>query len=322
MRGTTGPGVRLAHFSDVHVAVRDSRWRKRDWFNKRMSAWVNLRVLGRGYRFRHGERVLSALANDRRHRGYDRLLFSGDATALGFEEEVARAAALLGVGDPESPPGLAVPGNHDYLTRHDMAGGYFERHFAPWQQGERVGDELYPFAQRVGPAWAVAVNSATANRWAWDASGRVGREQLDRLERLLGRLEGGPRILVTHYPVWLANGKRELRARRLHDLDDLVSVCVRGGIGLWLHGHRHHNYHTPPAGHVPFPVICAGSVTQHGLWSYKDYTLTGNRLNVLTRVFDWEKSAFRDDEAYELELPGAPGAAPVRQGAGDAATSI
>jgi 3',5'-cyclic AMP phosphodiesterase CpdA len=309
MTGTVRPGVRLAHFSDVHVTVPDCRWRRPDWFNKRISAWVNLRVLGRGFRFRHADRVLAALTRDLRHRGYDRLLFSGDATALGFEEEVARAAALLGVGGRETPPGLAVPGNHDYLTRHAAAAGHFERHFAPWQQGERVGDALYPFAQRVGQALVVAVNSATANRWAWDASGRVGREQLDRLERLLDRLEGGPRILVTHYPVWLANGKRELRARRLHDLDDLVKVCVRGGIGLWLHGHRHHNYHTPPAGHVPFPVICAGSATQHGLWSYKDYTLTGNRLSVLTRVFDREAGAFRDGAAYELELTGTPAAA-------------
>ncbi len=300
--------MRLAHFSDVHVTAPACAWRRPDWFNKRMPAWLNLRFLGRGARFRHADRVLAALAEDLRRRAYDRVLFSGDATALGFEEEVARAAALLGVGRPGLPPGLAVPGNHDYLTRHAEAAGFYERHFAPWQEGEREGDAVYPFAQRAGHAWIVAVNSAAANRWAWDASGRVGREQLDRLERLLARLGGGPRVLVTHYPVWLASGKHERRSRGLRDLHDLVEVCRRGGVGLWLHGHRHHHYHHPAAGRVPFPVICAGSATQRGAWSYKDYTLVGHRLHVVTRVFDARLDGFRDGAGYDLELPAGPDA--------------
>jgi 3',5'-cyclic AMP phosphodiesterase CpdA len=303
MSGEDPSAVRLAHFSDVHVTAPACSWSRPDWFNKRMSAWVNLRVLGRGYRFRHAERVLSALVEDLRRRHYDRILFSGDATALGFEEEIARAASLLGVGRSDLPPGLAVPGNHDYLTRHAATGGHFERHFGAWQRGERVSAATYPFAQRVDPVWLIAVNSATPNRWAWDASGRVGPEQLARLERLLARLDDGPRVLVTHYPVWVADGRRERTVRALRDLDDLVQVCVRGGIALWLHGHRHHFYHNPPVEHVPFPVICAGSATQRGRWSYKDYTIVGRRLKVLTRVFDDEQNGFVDGASYELELP-------------------
>jgi 3',5'-cyclic AMP phosphodiesterase CpdA len=312
MNGGGLPAVRLAHFSDVHVTAEACTWRRTDWFNKRMSAWVNLRLLGRGHRFRHSERILSTLVEDLRQRHYDRILFSGDATALGFEEEMARAASLLGVGRTDLPPGLAVPGNHDYLTRHEATSGRYEHYFAPWQQGERVDSAVYPFAQRVGPAWVIAVNSATANRLAWDASGRVGAEQLGRLERLLDRLEGGPRILVTHYPVWLADGRREKRLRALRDLDAMVDVCVRGGIGLWLHGHRHHHYHNPSVDQVPFPVICAGSVTQRGLWAYKDYSLVGQRLSVVTRVFDSDSNGFRDGAAYELKLPGASATASVQ----------
>jgi 3',5'-cyclic AMP phosphodiesterase CpdA len=302
-----GPGqrsVRLAHFSDIHV-TSPAAWRRSDWFNKRMAAWVNLRLLGRGSRFRHNERVLPALVRDLSSRGYDRVLFSGDATALGFEEEMARAAALLGVGRTELPPGLAVPGNHDYMVHATVSGGHYERHFAPWQEGQREEEAAYPFAQRVGPVWLIAVNSAKPNRWAWDASGEVGQDQLGRLERLLARLEGGPRVVVTHYPVWLANGRRERRVRRLHDVDDLVDVCARGGVSLWLHGHRHHTYHNPATEHVPFPVICAGSATQRGRWSYKDYTFAGHRLHVLTRVFDSRSGAFRDSVGHTIELPAA-----------------
>jgi 3',5'-cyclic AMP phosphodiesterase CpdA len=313
MNGAARPAVRLAHFSDVHVTAPACDWRPSDWFNKRMPAWLNLRLLGRGLRFRHTDRVLTALVEDLGRRGYDRILFSGDATALGFEEEVARAASLLGVGNSDLPPGMAVPGNHDYMIGHDVASGQYERHFAPWQYGERVDDAPYPFAQRVGQAWLIAVNSAKANRWAWDASGRVGADQLGRLERLLARLEGGPRILVTHYPVGLADGRPERSSHGLHDLNDLVAACRRGGIGLWLHGHRHHDYYLPATEQVPFPVICAGSATQRNVWSYKDYTLNDHHLTVATRVFDSELNRFCDGAGYELELPGSPAAA-VRPG--------
>src|SRR5262249_41623016 len=151
-------------------------------------------------------------------RDFDWIIFSGDATAMGFEEEFARASSLLGLGQPDALPGLAVPGNHDYCTMSAVAGGYFEQYFAQWQKGERVSEDTYPFAQRVGPAWLVAVNSAVANRWPWDARGAVGEAQLQRLERLLARLTGnGPRILITHYPIRKASGKPEVRLRALRD---------------------------------------------------------------------------------------------------------
>src|SRR5258708_914195 len=120
--------IRLAHISDIHVSAR-SRWRADDWLNKRLIAWLNLRLLGRGLRFRHTETVLGALAEELKERQPDRVVFSGDATALGFEEEIARAAGLLGL---HALPGIAVPGNHDYCTRRAASSGAFERHFAPW----------------------------------------------------------------------------------------------------------------------------------------------------------------------------------------------
>src|SRR5207253_1521331 len=88
--------IRLAHISDIHVGAR-SRWRADDWFNKRLFAWLNLRLLGRGRRFRHTDTVLTALVEELQQRRPDRVVFSGDATALGFEEEIARAATLLGL---------------------------------------------------------------------------------------------------------------------------------------------------------------------------------------------------------------------------------
>src|SRR5262245_54945270 len=216
--------VRLAHFSDVHVTARPLGWRAADWLSKRVPGWVNLSWLGRAHTFRAADEVVAALVTELRQLRPDRVIFSGDATALGFDAEHARAAALLGLADGEPLPGLAVPGNHDYYVRRCVTAGLFERHFAPRLAGERVDGATYPFAQRVGPVWLVAVNSCKPNRLPWDASGRTGDEQLARLERLLASLAPGPRILVTHYPVCRRCGRDETRGHGLLDRDRLVAV--------------------------------------------------------------------------------------------------
>jgi 3',5'-cyclic AMP phosphodiesterase CpdA len=293
--------IRLAHFSDIHVTAPGCSWRLGDWLNKRMAAWLNLHLLGRGKNFLHSERILTALRRELRQRNFDHLIFSGDATALGFEEEMRRAAELLGVAEP--PPGLAVPGNHDYCTHAAMHSGHFERYFAPWQSGQRIGEDVYPFAQRVGPLWLVGVNSSEANRLYWDARGRVGAAQLARLEKLLAGLSPGPRILVTHYPIWLAEGRHEHSFHGLRDLAELIAVAQRGGVVLWLHGHRHESYHHVHSERTPFPVICAGSTTQRGRWSYNDYTLNGSHLRAVQRVFVEDQGSFGEGCVFELDLP-------------------
>jgi 3',5'-cyclic AMP phosphodiesterase CpdA len=294
--------IRLAHFSDVHITAAPLGWEAQDWLNKRLPGWVNYRWLGRAYRFRAADAVVTALVDELRARRPDRLVFSGDATALGFEAEFARAAELLRVNAPDMPAGLAVPGNHDYYTRASAAAGRFEHYFAPWQAGERIDGANYPFAQRVGPAWLVAVNSCTGNRWAWDASGQVDGPQLVRLGKLLERLEPGPRILVTHYPLCLRGGRRERRTHGLRNLADLIAVAATGGVGLWLHGHRHGAYYLARSGAAPFPVICVGSTTQSGLWSYNEYAIDGRHVRATRRSYAPEQAGFREAESFEVEL--------------------
>jgi 3',5'-cyclic AMP phosphodiesterase CpdA len=296
--------IRLAHLSDVHVTAPALEWARGDWFSKRYAAWINLRWLGRGRRFRRADEVLAALAAELPRRGVDRIIFSGDATALGFESEMRRAAELLGVGREGRPPGLAVPGNHDYVTRPAAASGLFERYFAPWQAGDRVDGAAYPFAQRTGSYWLVGVNSCTGNRWLWDAGGSVGAEQLGRLGRLLRQLAPGPRVLVTHYPVYLASGRRERPWRGLRDLDRLLAVAAEGGVCLWLHGHRHGAYHLGESPAAPFPVLCAGSATQTARWSYSEYALEGNECEVVRRAFDPDTGGFHEAERFAVRLAG------------------
>jgi 3',5'-cyclic AMP phosphodiesterase CpdA len=294
--------IRLCHLSDIHLTADPLGWHFEDWFNKRLAAWANLRILGRGHRFRDSERVLQALMDQLRQNPPDRLIFSGDATALGFETEIAHAARMLGLADSRPIPGLAVPGNHDYCTIAAQRSGDFERHFSRWQQGDRMDGEVYPFVQKVGHVWLVAVNTATANRWAWDASGAAGAEQLDRLTKLLVRLDEGPRILVTHYPLRTEKGSRENAAHGLRDVESMLRTAAEGGVSLWLHGHRHRSYHIDDREVAPFPVICAGSATQTGRWTYGDYAIEGRSFSGRRKVYEPASGQFVEAEKFTLEL--------------------
>ena len=114
--------VRLVHFSDVHITTRRAGLRGHDYVSKRFTGWVNLRLLGRGRRFRHANELAEVMVAEIRQRRPDHVIFSGDATALAFEPEFAEAARLLGVGSDGKPPGLAVPGNHDCYVKWPVRG--------------------------------------------------------------------------------------------------------------------------------------------------------------------------------------------------------
>ncbi len=293
--------IRLAHISDIHLTSGRLEWQLGDWFSKRLTSWFNHRFLGRARRFALADEIVACLMAELVRREIDHVVFSGDATALGFESEIRGAAEALRVHDLPIP-GLAIPGNHDYCTPTAASSGDFERHFMPWQQGRRIGAHHYPFAQPVGPIWLIGINAATGNRWPWDAGGTVGAEQLDRLKSLLAQLDPGLRILVLHFPICLSSGRREPFYHGLQDLDALLDVANAGGVNLWLHGHRHSAYHFQMPPGASFPVICSGTATQNELWSYGEYAIDDNALNAVRRAYDPAGKCFRDVETFSLRL--------------------
>ena len=290
--------VKLAHLSDIHIAVPTVRWRGRDWLSKRVTGWIHYQW-NRRQRFLGSEATLKALMDDIAEQRPDAVVFSGDATALGFPAELERAAELLRIGNRA---GLAIPGNHDYYTLRDEWSGGFERVFTPWQAGERIAARTYPFAQKVGHVWLIGVNACRGHILPWEASGRVDPEQLARLDQLLARLEPGPRILVVHYPAAKADGTREGATHGLHDADALFEIIRRHGVGLWLHGHRHDPYFLNDARLAPCPLICVGSSTEVGRAGYHEYTIQGNHLQAVRRVYDPSTGRCQDGLRFDLTL--------------------
>ena len=133
------------------------------------------------------------------------------------------------------------------------------------------------------------MNSARSNFLIWDARGSVGRDQSTRLRRntAAGDLLLSPRIMVTHYPLDLADGRPEHHWRRVRDWKAIQRIASEEGIALWLHGHRHSGYVLPPSPpDRPFPVICAGSATQLDRWAYNIYTIDGEEFRIERRPWN------------------------------------
>ncbi len=297
-----GGAIRILHFSDLHRTARPLGWSLRDLAGRRVTGWLNWRVLGRGERFADAPAIARILVEEFRRRQPDAIVFTGDAAGIGFEREVEEAAGALQVGDSELPPAVAVPGNHDYYTASGAASGAFERAFAPWQRGDRPDGAAYPFARRIGSIWLIAVSSATPRTLPWDATGAVDAAQRRRLSDMLRRLDPGPRILVTHYPVALADGSPERRWHELEDVEAIVRIALEGGVTLWLHGHRHQAYTLAPSTGRLFPVVCAGSVSQSGRAGYFDVTIADGAIAVRRWSFAAETGRFEPGEEQRLAI--------------------
>ena len=173
----------LAHLSDPHLPPLPSA-RLRDLAGKRALGYLNWTRNRHKY---HRRDVLDALVADLQAQRPDHIAVTGDLVNLALEAEFTPAAAWLeSVGAPQHV--TVIPGNHDaYVraTRHRFAGT-----FADYLRGDsEAGATSYPFLRRRGPLALIGVSSAVPTLPLM-ATGRLGRAQLDALDRILAQLVG------------------------------------------------------------------------------------------------------------------------------------
>ena len=228
---------------------------------------------------------------------------------MGFEEEIARAAFLLKMGHADTTPGLAVPGNHDYCTASSARAGYFERVFTPVVN--RRADRRCDLSVRAAGGTCVVDRSQFFDGESL-AVGRAGRRR-SRANPAAGRVAATLGRGAANLGDALSDlaGQRPARAAQSAH----ARPRRRGGGGssrrrrLMAARPSPRAYYHPPSDYAPFPVVCAGSATQSGRWSYKSYTLEGYHLKAQSRVYHAKDDRFHDGEAFELELTGGACAA-------------
>ena len=256
----------LAHLSDPHLPPLPAA-RLRDLAGKRALGYLNW--TRNRHRF-HRRDVLDALVSDMQAQRPDHIAITGDLVNLALEAEFAPARAWLeSVGAPDRVS--VIPGNHDAyvrVTQHrflEAWGKYFDGGDAP------VDGVAFPSVRRRGPLALISVSSAVPTPPLL-ATGRLGRTQLDALERILAGLSAEQfRVLLIHHPL-----RSDSRNKRLTDSSDLLVLLKRYGVDLILHGHDHvHStmWIDGPEGSIPAIGVPSASAVAHGRYPAAAYNL-------------------------------------------------
>jgi len=240
--------VTLGHLSDLHATpVRVERWR--DFANKRLLGLLSWRVKrGKVYR----PEVLEALLVDLAAAAPDHVAVTGDLTNVATLPEFGGARAWLErIGSPERVS--LVPGNHDAYVRVPREVSWDQ--WSAYLESDGGEDPSRFPTLRVRGALALVGVCTAAPTPPFFATGAVGREQLERLEKLLTGLSdsGLCRVILIHHPP--TEGATSAR-RSLTDAAAFRGVLGRTGADLVLHGHGHRPMFGAIDGpRAPIPVV-------------------------------------------------------------------
>ena len=267
--------MKLIHFSDVHVQLRD--WRKRplkELGPLRALATVEL-WKGRGRQYDGAEdavRTLARVASEADH-----AVCTGDLTQLGHPEEFAAARGLLGALAGDTDRFTVFPGNHDRYPWRGALSRLFEEHFPEHARSDLPGRLR---VRLLGEAAIVVIDSAGPLCWPVLSRGRLDRAQLDALEATLAApaLRGLCKLIAVHHAPLLRGGRPDWPWHSLRGARALLAAARRGGAQAILCGHIHDRF---VHGADPM-VLCAGSSTRLGEEGYFELEIAGGQLRSAT----------------------------------------
>jgi 3',5'-cyclic AMP phosphodiesterase CpdA len=246
----------LAHLSDPHLPAQPTA-RLRDLASKRALGYFNWTRNRHRY---HRREVLDALVADIHAQHPDHVAVTGDLVNLALETEFGPSREWLEtVGGARDV--TVIPGNHDAYVRATMYRA--TETWGDYLRGDIIASSTFPFVRRRGPVALIGVSSAVPTL-PFMATGRLGREQMQALDRVLGELaaEQAFRVLLVHHPLHSTS-----RTKRLTDSEALRAVIRRHGLDLVLHGHDHiHStfWLEGPHGRIPAVGVPSASAIAHG----------------------------------------------------------
>jgi 3',5'-cyclic AMP phosphodiesterase CpdA len=277
----------LAHVSDPHLAPLP-RPTLIELIGKRVTGYINWR---RKRQAIHQAEVLARIVADVKAQKPDHIAVTGDLVNLALPAEYQPARAWLdALGSPADV--TLVPGNHDAYVRSGVAAS--QRHWAAFMRGDAAGavEIEFPFLRRRGPLALIGVSTSVPSL-PFMATGRVGADQLKRLETILdasGR-DGLYRVVLIHHP---PTSKPSHYLKRLTDGPRLREVLARHGAELVIHGHNHRRqtvWLDGPSGRIPaigVPSASEAPPGEHDPAGYNLYRIDGERgawrCEVITRA--------------------------------------
>lgn len=293
------PPFRLVHISDPHLPPPSGALSGRDLVTKRLLSAIAWRRKGAD----HQPAVLAALIADVRAYGPDHVALTGDLTNFSAPAEVAAARAWLQTLG-EACDVTVSPGNHDALV-----GASDPERFAPWREWLGDGPQIaFPAVRRRGPLALINLCSATPTA-PWLATGRLGADQLARLEPILADLaqQDAFRVLMLHHPpaTGVVSGRKSLE-----DGDALRALLHVHGVDLILHGHAHEatvSTLTGPKGPIPVLGVPSASAAASGRHTPARWHAIevepGSRIRVVARGLSATAGSFDHLGSYWLDAP-------------------
>jgi 3',5'-cyclic AMP phosphodiesterase CpdA len=290
----------IAHLTDAHLFFARPSFAQ--GLGKRGLAYANWL---RSRRRLHQLEITASIVADLKAARPNFIAMTGDVVNFSLDAEIAAGAAWLAELGPPERVGV-VPGNHEALAR--AIEGSVDRHWGPYVSGDD-GRPAFPWLRRRDGVAFIGLSSAIVTP-PFFATGRVGEDQLEALERLLdetGR-EGLCRVVLVHHPPTDITKRR----KRLIDGPAVCDVIARAGAELVLHGHTHRadlSWIATPRGRVP--VIGApacgmlpGGRRDSGAWLRLELGLgpEGSRLQMTERRVD-DAGHLGDGTRLELALP-------------------
>jgi 3',5'-cyclic AMP phosphodiesterase CpdA len=270
----------LAHLSDPHLAPLPQP-RFTELIGKRVTGFINWR---RKRAAIHRPEVLARIIADLKAQAPDHIAVTGDLVNLALPAEYAPARAWLdALGSPRDI--TLVPGNHDAYVRSGVAASLTHwRDFMCGDEHDRAVAAIplrFPFLRRRGPLALIGVSTSVPSL-PFLAIGRVGADQLQRLEKILENCarDGLYRVVLIHHP---PTSRRSQYLKRLTDGPRLRAVLARHGAELVIHGHNHRRqivWLDGPSGRIPaigVPSASEAPPGEHDPAGYNLYRIDGVR---------------------------------------------
>jgi DNA repair exonuclease SbcCD nuclease subunit len=267
--------IRIAHFSDVHMAMAPN-WSTIN-VNRFFSwgRWVATRR--RHHSIERLDRVIQMVIEANPHL----VICTGDLSHTGLPYELAAVSEKFDLLTQKKIPMLLTGGNHDYYNRSacDEIARLQEKH------GLDLKIDNDGICQR-GDVKILCLDQAIYNPF-YMARGTLIQETLGSIEN---RLQAGQlsqiNLAVGHYPVCDASGRPISIRKRLGGDQRLKQFLQAQQIPAYLCGHLHKPFSIALAdGCVQY---CAGSITNAGVLRMLQYQ-DGQLIEEQTPVIDLDK---------------------------------
>jgi 3',5'-cyclic AMP phosphodiesterase CpdA len=229
----------------------------------------------------------------------DLVVISGDFTQRAKTEQFKEACRFLGRLKDAGHEVLGVPGNHD-VPLYDV----LRRFLSPLTRYRRYIDEtLCPFHELDGAA-VLGINTARSLTFK---DGRISHEQMAFIRQAFARARDGPRILVTHHPLFaLPVGEGPAVGEGIGRQELALDAIADAGVDILLAGHNHrastHSARDLATRAGPALVIQAGTATSTRLrdeaQSFNRIDIAGERVTLTVQSWNGTAFASGDEQTY------------------------